>query len=98
MKRVGFALGYGKFANAREMADLMRQAEERGFEMGFFSDEGLDVEFRIGQQAPAEIYLLAQSSRLPLEGLFLLMDRPATAVPSQDGDMTIISRRVRLTP
>jgi alkanesulfonate monooxygenase SsuD/methylene tetrahydromethanopterin reductase-like flavin-dependent oxidoreductase (luciferase family) len=29
MKRVGFALGYGKFANAREMADLMRQAGER---------------------------------------------------------------------
>lgn len=36
--RVGFALGYGKFANAREIADLMRQAEERGFEMGFFSE------------------------------------------------------------
>lgn len=36
--RVGFALGYGKFANAREIADLMRQAEERGFEAGFFSE------------------------------------------------------------
>lgn len=38
MTRVGFALGYGKFTNAREMAALMRQAEERGFEMGFFSE------------------------------------------------------------
>jgi 5,10-methylenetetrahydromethanopterin reductase len=38
MTRVGFALGYGKFANAREIADLMRRAEERGFEMGFFSE------------------------------------------------------------
>ena len=38
MARVGFALGYGKFANAREIADLMRQAEERGYEMGFFSE------------------------------------------------------------
>lgn len=38
MARVGFALGYGKFTNSREMADLMRQAEERGFEMGFFSE------------------------------------------------------------
>lgn len=38
MARVGFALGYGKFANAREIAGLMRQAEERGFESGFFSE------------------------------------------------------------
>jgi 5,10-methylenetetrahydromethanopterin reductase len=36
--KVGFALGYGKFANAREIAELMRRAEERGFEMGFFSE------------------------------------------------------------
>ncbi len=38
MARVGFALGYGKFTNVREIADLMRQAEERGYEMGFFSE------------------------------------------------------------
>jgi 5,10-methylenetetrahydromethanopterin reductase len=38
MARVGFALGYGKFANVREIAGLMRRAEERGFEMGFFSE------------------------------------------------------------
>ena len=35
---VGFALGYGRFANAREIGDLMRRAEERGFSMGFFSE------------------------------------------------------------
>ena len=38
MARLGFALGYGKFTNVREIADLMRQAEERGYEMGFFSE------------------------------------------------------------
>lgn len=38
MARVGFALGYGKFTNVREMATLMQEAEERGFEMGFFSE------------------------------------------------------------
>ena len=38
MARVGFALGYGKFTNAREIASLMQQAEERGYEMGFFSE------------------------------------------------------------
>ena len=38
MARVGFALGYGKFTNAREIAALMQQAEERGYEMAFFSE------------------------------------------------------------
>ncbi|HEX6801268.1 MAG TPA: LLM class flavin-dependent oxidoreductase, partial [Candidatus Binatia bacterium] len=37
-QRVGYALGYGKFTNVREMADVMQQAEERGFEMAFFSE------------------------------------------------------------
>ena len=38
MARVGYALGYGKFTNVREMAAVMKQAEERGFEMAFFSE------------------------------------------------------------
>jgi alkanesulfonate monooxygenase SsuD/methylene tetrahydromethanopterin reductase-like flavin-dependent oxidoreductase (luciferase family) len=38
MARVGYALGYGKFTNVREMAAVMQQAEERGFEMAFFSE------------------------------------------------------------
>jgi len=38
MARVGYALGYGKFTNVKEMAVLMKQAEERGFEMAFFSE------------------------------------------------------------
>ncbi len=38
MARTGFALGYGKFTNVREIGNLMRQAEERGYEMGFFSE------------------------------------------------------------
>ncbi|MGZ9125701.1 MAG: hypothetical protein ACXW48_21940 [Candidatus Binatia bacterium] len=35
-QRVGYALGYGKFTNVREMAEVMQQAEERGFEWRFF--------------------------------------------------------------
>jgi alkanesulfonate monooxygenase SsuD/methylene tetrahydromethanopterin reductase-like flavin-dependent oxidoreductase (luciferase family) len=38
MARIGFALGYGKFTNVREIAILMQQAEERGYEMSFFSE------------------------------------------------------------
>ncbi len=37
-QRVGYALGYGKFTHVREMAAVMKQAEERGFEMAFFSE------------------------------------------------------------
>ena len=37
-ERVGYALGYGKFTNVREMAEVMKQAEDRGFEMAFFSE------------------------------------------------------------
>ena len=36
--RVGYALGYGKFTNVSEMAEVMQQAEDRGFEMAFFSE------------------------------------------------------------
>ncbi len=38
MSRIGFALGYGPFMDAREIAALMKQAEDRGYEMGFFSE------------------------------------------------------------
>lgn len=38
MARIGFALGYGKFTNVREIADLMQKAEARGYEMAFFSE------------------------------------------------------------
>src|SRR5262249_59833193 len=38
MARGGYALGYGKFTNVKEMAEVMKQAEERGFEMAFFSE------------------------------------------------------------
>ena len=38
MGRVGYALGYGRFANAREIGELMAKAEQRGFEMAFFSE------------------------------------------------------------
>ena len=38
MTRIGLGLGYGKFMDAREIADWMRKAEERGYEMGFFSE------------------------------------------------------------
>lgn len=38
MERVGFALGYDPTMTVQEMAGWMREAEGRGFEIGFFSE------------------------------------------------------------
>jgi len=38
MERVGFALGYDPAMNVRDMAHWMREAERKGFEIGFFSE------------------------------------------------------------
>src|SRR5439155_601712 len=38
MTRIGFGLGYGPFMDSREIAGWMKRAEDRGFEMGFFSE------------------------------------------------------------
>ncbi len=38
MTRIGLGLGYGKFMDAREIASWMLKAEERGYELGFFSE------------------------------------------------------------
>jgi 5,10-methylenetetrahydromethanopterin reductase len=38
MARIGFGLGYGPFMDARQIAGWMKQAEDRGFELGFFSE------------------------------------------------------------
>ena len=38
MERIGFAVGYDPAMDGRDMAHWMRQAEERGYEIGFFSE------------------------------------------------------------
>ena len=38
MTRIGFAQGYSPKLNVREMAEWVRQADERGYELGFFSE------------------------------------------------------------
>jgi len=38
MTPIGFALGYGPFMDAREIAKWMKKAEDRGYAMGFFSE------------------------------------------------------------
>jgi hypothetical protein len=60
--------------------------------------KGVEISFTLPAGKPIEIYAVDQSYELPLEGLFLQKSRPFTARPSQDGDVTIVSRRVQLIP
>ena len=62
MGRVGYALGYGKFTDARQIGELMAQAEQRGFEMAFFS-ETIEL-MRDSVTALAAIALMTKNMRL----------------------------------
>jgi hypothetical protein len=59
---------------------------------------GIEISFSVPVGKPVEVYASDQSYGLPPEGRFLLSSRPLTATPSQDGDVTIVSRRVQLLP
>jgi hypothetical protein len=60
--------------------------------------KGMEIRFTLPTGKPVEVYALDETYGLPLEGLFLLKARPLTATPSQDGDVTVVSRRVQLLP
>lgn len=59
---------------------------------------GIEVSFSIPLGRPVEVSASDMSYGLPPEGRFLLNSRPLTATPSQDGDVTIVNRRVQLLP
>jgi hypothetical protein len=60
--------------------------------------KGIAISFTLTEGKPIEVYAIDQTFRLPDEGNFLLKSRPLTATPSQDGDVTLVSRRVQLNP
>jgi len=59
---------------------------------------GVDISFSVPVGKSVEVIAADQSYSLPDEGAFLLHARPLTATSSQNGDVTIISRRVQLIP
>jgi hypothetical protein len=59
---------------------------------------GVHISFSLPIGKPVEVRSIDRSYGLPAEGQFLLNSRPLTATPSQDGDVTIVSRRVQLFP
>jgi len=60
--------------------------------------KGVELSFTLPAGKPVEVYAVDQSYGLPLEGLFLRKSRPLTATPSQDGDVTIVSRGIQFIP
>ena len=59
---------------------------------------GVEISFSLPAGKPVEVYAADKSYGLPDEGKFLINSRPLTATPSQDGDVTIVTRRVQLIP
>lgn len=58
--------------------------------------QGTELDLVLGTSAPQEWYVMDQSSGLPPGGEALLKARPATAVAFQDGDSTLVSRKVKI--
>jgi Peptidase family M28 len=59
---------------------------------------GIEIDFSLPVGKPVEVSAADESYGLPPDGAFLLMARPLKAAPSQDGDTTIVTRRVQLLP
>ena len=59
---------------------------------------GITMSFTLPVGKPVTVFVLDKSYGLPAGGKALLAARPDTATPSQDGDVTLVSRRVELLP
>jgi hypothetical protein len=59
---------------------------------------GIEVSFSVPLGKTVEVSAADQSYGLPPDGTFLLNSRPLTATPSQNGDVTMVWRRVQLLP
>jgi hypothetical protein len=59
---------------------------------------GVEVSFAVPPGKSFEVSAADQSYGLPPEGTFLLNSRPLTATPSQNGDVTIVTRRIQFFP
>jgi hypothetical protein len=60
--------------------------------------EGIEMQFTLASAKPVQLFLLDESFGLPPQGAFLQRARPATAVPIQDGDATLVARHVTIKP
>lgn len=59
---------------------------------------GVTLSFTLPVGKPVTVFVVDKSFGLPADGKFLLTARPGTATASQDGDVTLVTRRVELIP
>jgi hypothetical protein len=57
---------------------------------------GVEMRFTVASSLPMDIYVADRSFSLPPEGLAISGARPADTVSSQNGDVTLVTHRVRL--
>jgi hypothetical protein len=62
------------------------------------SPDGVEIDFSLPVGKPVEVSAADESYGLPPDGAFLLKARPLKAAPSQDGDTTVVTRRVQILP
>lgn len=60
------------------------------------TSQGSELEAVLGATQPMDWYVVDQSSDLPPSAASLLAARPRNAVPSHDGNATLVSRKVRI--
>jgi hypothetical protein len=65
----------------------------RAYACATLPPEGVEIEVRIRGSAPVPFVVLDESRGLPPAGAPLAAARPVTAVPSQQGDVTLVSAR-----
>ncbi|HET9209356.1 MAG TPA: M20/M25/M40 family metallo-hydrolase [Thermoanaerobaculia bacterium] len=68
----------------------------RSFQVQGLPSGGVDLDLMLGTATPGEWYVADRSEGLPPAGAQLLQARPAWAVPGQNGDTTLVSRKVTL--
>lgn len=70
----------------------------RAYDFPSMTTGGVEIQFTLPNASPVQIYLQDESYDLPPEGIALQKARPPDAVASQDGDITIVSRRIQIKP
>jgi len=58
--------------------------------------EGMEMQFTVEGDKPADVYVVDESYGLPAAGESLRKARPVYAVASQDGDVTMVYRRLKI--
>ncbi len=71
-------------------------AKWRQFNHYTLPSQGSEIELVLGDAQPMDWYVFDRSYGLPPAGQGLIAARPRDAAPIQDGDMTMVSRKVRI--